>query len=76
MGRQIENSIAFAVEKQAEACGIKRITSSYKVSAKNKPVEKLWDRLGFTLVSEEDEKRYELLLPNENEPLIGAEWKT
>lgn len=34
MGRQIENSIAFAVEKQAEACGIKRITSSYKVSAK------------------------------------------
>jgi len=76
MGRQIEDSIAFAVEKQAEACGIKRITSSYKVSAKNKPVEKLWDRLGFTLVSEEDEKRYELLLPNENEPLIGAEWKT
>lgn len=76
MGRQIEDSIVFAVEKQAEACGIKKIMSSYKATAKNKPVEKLWDRLGFALVSEGDKKQYEFLLPNENEPLIGAEWKT
>ncbi|MBP3483710.1 MAG: HAD-IIIC family phosphatase [Oscillospiraceae bacterium] len=76
MGRQIEDSIVFAVEKQAESIGIKKIASSYKPTAKNKPVENLWDRLGFELVCEKNgEKHYELSLPNENEPLIGAEWR-
>ena len=75
MGRQIEDSIIFAIEKQMASSGIKRVMSSYMPTAKNKPVEKLWDRLGFELVSEENgEKHYELLLPNENEPMIGAEW--
>ena len=76
MGRQIEDSIVFAVEKRAESIGIKKIASSYKPTAKNKPVENLWDRLGFELVCEKNgEKYYELSLPNENVPLIGAEWR-
>lgn len=76
MGRQIEDSIVYAVEKQAEALGIKKVAGSYMPTAKNKPVENLWDRLGFELKSEANgEKHYELLLPNENEPLIGAEWR-
>lgn len=75
MGRQIEDSIVFAVEKRAEHYGIKRIVSSYVKTEKNKPVECLWDRLGFELLTDNgNDKQYELLLPGEKEPFIGAEW--
>lgn len=76
MGRQIEDSIVFEIEKRAFECGSRKICASFIPTAKNKPVEELWDRLGFELISDtEGEKHYELVLPNENEPLIGAKWK-
>lgn len=57
MGRKIENSIVRAVEEKIG----KDIKASYIKSAKNKPVENLWEALGFETVSSgDDEKHYEM----------------
>ncbi len=75
MGRSIEDSILYAIGKAAEAEGMAKLSASFVPTAKNKPVEKLWDRLGFILKGDDGgTKQYELCLPAENKPLIGARW--
>lgn len=51
MGRKVEDAILDAVLKKLQADGITRATAAYKKTAKNKPVEALWEQLGFTQVS-------------------------
>lgn len=71
MSRQIENAVAYAVLQRAEKFGCKKVQCTYVKTAKNKPVENLWDSLGFNLVrQEEDVKYYEVMLPYEVKPLL------
>jgi FkbH-like protein len=61
MGRKIEDDIINKVMDDLTKLGINRMVAYYRPSAKNKPVEKLWDRLGFKLEREtETEKRYNI----------------
>ena len=63
MGRKVEDAILDAVLKKLQAEGITRVTAAYKKTAKNKPVEALWEHLGFTQVcGDEEQKQYELEL--------------
>lgn len=61
MGRKLENVI---LQELTGALSSKaRLLAEYIPTAKNKPVEELYDRLGFRLVSEEEGHRmYELML--------------
>ena len=60
MGRKVEDAILDAVLKKLQADGITRVMAAYKKTAKNKPVEELWEHLGFTQVSgDEEQKQYE-----------------
>lgn len=63
MGRKIEEAI---INELALANSSKQyLTGEYIPTAKNKPVQTLYERLGFTLVSEnEGHKRYKLDLNN------------
>lgn len=73
MGRQIENTIIHAVACAEAKNGIRRIKASYVPTAKNKPVERLWDSMGFKLISEHDGiKEYEAEPESIKTPLIGA----
>lgn len=59
MSRKIEDDIIGKVMDDFNYLGINRVVAYYRPTSKNKPVEKLWDRLGFKLESEtENEKRY------------------
>lgn len=58
MGRKIEDAVFEAVIEKLRADGISQIQASYKKSAKNKPVEDLWDRLGLACVREENEEKW------------------
>lgn len=61
MGRCIEDAIVIAILDKLLGCGIKEVRASYKKTAKNKPVEDLWDQLGFVCTGEiEEQKEYEL----------------
>ncbi len=73
MGRQIENAIIHAVASAEAKYGVRRIKASYVPTAKNKPVERLWDSMGFSLASEHDGvKEYEAEINDVKTPLIGA----
>ncbi len=61
MGRSAEREIMARLRGALEEKGIKELRASYVRTAKNKPVETLFDGLGFTRVSapeEEDRKEY------------------
>lgn len=76
MGRQIEDCIISAVAERAAGKGIAQMEASFVPTAKNKPVEKLWDRLGFEKISEQDGKKYySCSLPHQKETVIKAEWR-
>ena len=52
-------------------------TAAYKKTAKNKPVEALWEQLGFTQVSgDEEQKQYERKLTSlpETEQIHTVVW--
>ena len=51
MGRDAEKEIMAKVKERMKARGVKTIRATYIKSAKNTPVEKLFDRLGFSLIS-------------------------
>lgn len=75
MGRQIENAVITAVENRLYEIGIKTLHASYIKTAKNKPVEKLYDKLGFKLIdSNNNNKKYCLSLPYCNNSLLKVEW--
>lgn len=47
MGRKVEDAILKAVLEHLSAQGVKSVVASYRKTAKNKPVEELWDQMGF-----------------------------
>lgn len=63
MGRNAENEILARVRGRLEEKGVKTVRAAFVKTAKNAPVQDLFDRLGFTLVSGEirstgDRKQY------------------
>lgn len=63
MGRCIEDAIADAFFEKLFKEGVCEIQADYIRTAKNKPVEELWDKLGFVCVERsEDRKKYRLTL--------------
>ena len=75
MGRQIEHAFIYKLAGHLARQGVKTVRSSYIYTQKNKPVESLWDRLGFTLISQSaSEKQYALPLPIKGEALLDAQW--
>ena len=76
MGRQIEDAFMNAACSWMSERGIRRVCSSWVRSAKNKPVENLYERLGFDLVEcGEDAKAYLLALPARIESVVEARWE-
>lgn len=60
MGRSVENEIMARVKKLLETKLVKVVRAAYIKSAKNVPVVDLFERLGFSLISEENgNKKYE-----------------
>ncbi len=57
MGRQIEDAILRAILEKLSGQGCTKVAASYHKTAKNKPVEELWDKLGFTQVNTGTEKK-------------------
>lgn len=63
MGKYIEYGILTAVENELRAEGFDRVRGIYIPTAKNKPVEKLYEKAGYSLIEEtEDGAVYELNL--------------
>ena len=62
MNRRIEFAIEEELEKHLAALGVSEIAAAWKRTAKNKPVESLFEALGYTLVeASTDEKHYRKL---------------
>lgn len=58
-GRGIEERVEAEVERLLVARGAVRLSATWRASGKNAPVRELFDRLGFTLISEAGgERRY------------------
>lgn len=77
MGRQVEDAILDAVWDRLRADGIKKVLASYKRTAKNKPVEELWDRMGFERIGgNEDEKKYCLNITEKESLMVGEKLHT
>lgn len=78
MGRQIENAILEAVESRLYSEGVRVLQASYIPTDRNKPVEELWDRLGFEEagIQADGSKRYvKRLSSNSDSSLVKALWK-
>lgn len=66
MGKQIEYAILEQVEDDLQRVGYEKLHGRYIPTAKNKPVESLYDKLGYAVITEQEsgEKLYELNLDN------------
>lgn len=66
MSKNIEYALMEHVEKDLKAAGYKVLRGRYIPTAKNKPVEKLYEKLEYTVLeqTETGEKLYEILLEN------------
>lgn len=76
MGRHIEHAVIDRLERELSGLGYAYIEGVYVKTAKNQPVEQLYDQLGYKLLSDTSgEKRYRRALaePVEREYYI-AEW--
>lgn len=64
MGKNVEYALMQHVEEDLRSQGYERLRGHYIPTAKNKPVEKLYDKLGYDLTMQTDsgEKWYELVL--------------
>lgn len=75
MGRQIENAIIGAVSGKLKGEDVDAIRASWSRSSKNKPVEDLYDKLGFTCItSTADERVYQADLPLRSYGIADVEW--
>lgn len=54
MGRNAENEIVARVEKLLRSKGVKRVHAEYFKTAKNAPVESLFEKLGFSIYKQEE----------------------
>ncbi|MCD8103938.1 MAG: HAD-IIIC family phosphatase [Lachnospiraceae bacterium] len=78
MGRKIEDAVIEAIENRLYEDGIRTLRARYVPTAKNKPVEKLWDTLGYKTAGEDGDgtKRYSKLLSGpENAAILKTEWR-
>ena len=65
MGKNVEDTIVSEIEKQLAGEGFTSLQGIYIPTAKNKPVEFLYERLGYELISNEnDSKIYRIQLNN------------
>lgn len=76
MGRNIENAIVDDIEKELYEEGRTSLRARYLPTAKNKPVENLFDKLGYTVIQTEENggKLYEINLADRPEREYYAEW--
>ncbi len=58
MGRYIEDSAINSIEEKLIAHGAREIRAKFIPTAKNKPVVNLMERLGYTLINNEDDIKY------------------
>lgn len=52
MGKNIEYAVAEDVEKELQALGCSKLRGRYLPTPKNKPVEKLYEHLGYSMITE------------------------
>lgn len=57
MGRLIEDAIVATVFEKLAEQGVSEVRAVYIKSAKNKPVEELWDKLGFVRIGGDDARK-------------------
>lgn len=78
MGRNIENAIVDDIEKELYEEGCLSLQAQYLPTAKNKPVETLFEKLGYTVIQtmETGGKLYEINLADRPEREYYAEWHT
>lgn len=58
MNRKLEFNLISFVEQELKKRGVERITSKWRRTAKNAPVKDIYERMGFTLLSESEEEKY------------------
>ena len=58
MNRRIEFTMEDEVERALALCGVNKISATWKRTAKNNPVENLFDSFGFELVESKPELRH------------------
>lgn len=78
MGRKIEDAILRAIESNLEIKGVSSIRTSYIPTVKNKPVEKLWDRLGYTMVSQDNAGKKDYILnldEKQTDSILKVNWR-
>lgn len=77
MGRKFENVIIANVLEKLEKNGINTVTADYIATSRNKPVEELWDRLGFEIIEKSSEgKSYRISTKDRKvENLHEVKWK-
>ncbi|MDE7224484.1 MAG: HAD-IIIC family phosphatase [Acetatifactor sp.] len=76
MGRQVEDALLEHMESGLRQEGYICLRGRYVPTAKNKPVEELYDRLGYRVLRQEDggEKVYEISLKERPVRTYYAEW--
>lgn len=76
MGRQVEDALLGQVEEELLGEGYENLRGRYVPTAKNRPVEKLYDRLGYREIrqGEDGEKIYEIRLKERPKRKSYAEW--
>ncbi len=65
MGRMVEDAVFAAVRERLFSQGITEIRAAYRKTAKNKPVERLWEQFGFAETGADGECRQYRLLRGE-----------
>ena len=77
MGRYIEDGILHKLEQYYLAQGYELLRAKYIATKKNKPVETLYDRIGYSLLYQnEHEKEYEFVLnQREKSDFAEVQWK-
>ncbi len=76
MGKNIEYGIISAVEEELAEAGFTKMQGVYLPTAKNKPVEQLYERLGYEVTgcTPEGEKTYEIALDKHPQRACYAEF--
>lgn len=63
MGRYLEDSILYAMERHYYSLGYERLLAKYVPTQKNQPAESLYERIGYSLIYDDGkEKNYEFFL--------------
>jgi predicted enzyme involved in methoxymalonyl-ACP biosynthesis len=75
MERKIEDQVLGVIENRSFADGYRYISACYIPTEKNRPVETLFERLGYTLMDTDDKgnKKYRLAINQKPERCAFAE---